>query len=102
MDRERVARYVRAGTRWARLLTGGRAKAGLRVFYGWDRIPAPGESVAGGTAKLQKLAARWPNRPTDFSLLYLGTTYLPRDLRPLLWLAQRRCARLVGNQDGVA
>ena len=61
---------------------------GLRVFYGWDAIPAPGEPVAGGTAKLQKLAARWPNRPTDFSLLYLGTTYLPRDVRPLLWLAR--------------
>ena len=62
----------------------------------------PGEQVAGGTAKLQKLAERWPNRPTDFSLLYLGTTYLPRDLRPLLWLAKKRGARIVVNQDGVA
>jgi len=74
----------------------------LRVFYGWDRIPGPGEAVAGGTAKLQKLAERWPNRPDDFSLLYLGTTYLPRDLRPLLWLARRRGAPIVVNQDGVA
>ena len=74
MDRQRPARYGRAGARWARLLVGGRAKPGLRVFYGWDRIPDLGEPVAGGTAKLQKLAARWPNRPTDFSLLYLGTT----------------------------
>jgi glycosyltransferase involved in cell wall biosynthesis len=97
-----VARYGRAASRWARLLTGGRARPGLRVFYGWDLIPGPGEPVAGGTAKLQKLAARWPNRPTDFSLLYLGTTYLPRDLRPLLWVARRRGARIVVNQDGVA
>jgi glycosyltransferase involved in cell wall biosynthesis len=81
---------------------GGRAAPGLRVFYGWDEIPAPGEPVAGGTAKLQKLAARWPNSPTDFSLLYLGTTYLPRDLRPLLRLARRRRAPIVVNQDGVA
>ena len=102
MDRERPARYARAGARWARLLVGGRAKPGLRVFYGWDRLPGPGEPVAGGTAKLQKLAARWPNRPTDFSLLYLGTTYLPRDLRQLLWVAKRRGARIVVNQDGVA
>jgi glycosyltransferase involved in cell wall biosynthesis len=72
------------------------------VFYGWDRIPGPGEPVAGGTAKLQKLAERWPNSPTDFSVLYLGTTYLPRDLRPLLWLARKRRARIVVNQDGVA
>jgi glycosyltransferase involved in cell wall biosynthesis len=102
MDRERAARYGRAASRWARLVVGGRAGPGLRVFYGWDRIPGPGEPVAGGTAKLQKLAARWPNHPTDFSLLYLGTTYLPRDLRPLLWIAKRRGAKIVVNQDGVA
>jgi len=101
VDSARVARYGRAASRWA-LLASGRAGPGLRVFYGWDEIPAPGEPVAGGTAKLQKLAARWPNRPTDFSLLYLGTTYLPRDLRPLLWLAGRRRAPIVVNQDGVA
>ena len=102
MDSERAARYGRAASRWARLLASGRASPGLRVFYGWDRIPGPGEPVAGGTAKLQKLAGRWPNRPADFSLLYLGTTYLPRDLRQLLWLARRRHAPVVVNQDGVA
>ena len=102
MDRERAARYGRAGVRWARLLVGGRAAPGLRVFYGWDRIPGAGERVAGGTAKLQKLAERWPNRPSDFSLLDLGTTYLPRDLRQLLWVARRRRACIVVNQDGVA
>jgi glycosyltransferase involved in cell wall biosynthesis len=101
MDSHRIGRYGRAAARWARLLAGGRARPGLRVFYGWDRLPAEGEAVAGGTAKLQKLASRWPNHPTDFSVLYLGTTYLPRDLRPLLWLARRRAA-IVVNQDGVA
>ena len=102
MDRGRVGRYGRATARWARLLASGPAGPGLRVFYGWDELPGAGEAVAGGTAKLQKLAERWPNRPRDFSLLYLGTTYLPRDLRPLLWLARRRRAAIVVNQDGVA
>jgi glycosyltransferase involved in cell wall biosynthesis len=103
VDRRRAARYGRAARRWARLLAGGRAPSGTpRVFYGWDEIPAPGEPVAGGTAKLQKLAERWPNDPTGYSLLYLGTTYLPRDLRPLLWITRRRGARIVVNQDGVA
>ena len=102
MGAARIGRYGRAAGRWARLLAGGAARPGLRVFYGWDRIPGAGERVAGGTAKLQKLAERWPNRPHDFSLLYLGTTYLPRDLRPLLWLARRRRAAVVVNQDGVA
>lgn len=102
MSRARLTRYTRAAGRWARLLADRRADAGLRVFYGWDELPERGAPAAGGTAKLQKLAERWPNAPSDFSLLYLGTTYLPRDLRPLLWLARRRGASIVVNQDGVA
>jgi glycosyltransferase involved in cell wall biosynthesis len=75
---------------------------GLRVFYGHDRVPAPGDPVAGGTAKFQRLAARFPNSPDDFTLLYLGSTALPRDLVPLLKLARRRALPVVLNQDGVA
>ena len=74
----------------------------MRVFYGHDRVPAPGERAAGGTAKAQKLAERFPNSPTDFSILYLGTTWLPRDLGPLLRVSRRRGAAIVVNQDGVA
>jgi len=102
VDAARVGRYTRAGTRWARLLASGKAAPGLRVFYGHDRVPAPGERAAGGTAKAQKLNERFPNSPTDFSLLYLGSTWLPRDLRPLLAIARRRSAPIVVNQDGVA
>jgi glycosyltransferase involved in cell wall biosynthesis len=98
----RAGRYARAGSRWARLLLARRAAPGVRVFYGHDRVPGPGERVAGGTAKAQKLAERFPNRPTDFSILYLGTTWLPRDLGPLLRIAKRRGAAIVVNQDGVA
>ena len=97
----RVGRYARAGARWARLLGSGKAAPGVRVFYGHDRVPAPGERAAGGSAKMQKLAERFPNSPTDFSLLYLGTTWLPRDLGPLLGVARRRGAPIVVNQDGV-
>jgi glycosyltransferase involved in cell wall biosynthesis len=79
-----------------------RPSPGLRVFYGHDLVPRPGEPVAGGTAKFQRLASRFPNRPMDFTLLYLGSTWLPRDLRPLLRLAGRRRAPIVVNQDGVA
>ena len=72
------------------------------MFYGHDRVPAPGERAAGGTAKAQKLNERFPSSPTDFSILYLGTTWLPRDLGPLLRIAKRRGAAIVVNQDGVA
>jgi glycosyltransferase involved in cell wall biosynthesis len=97
----RIGRYARAGSRWTRLLSAGRPDLGVRVFYGHDRVPAPGEPVAGGTAKFQRLATRFPNHPTDFSLLYLGSTWLPRDLGPLLQLSRRRGVPLLVNQNGV-
>jgi glycosyltransferase involved in cell wall biosynthesis len=102
IDRARIGRYARAASRWARLLTSRKQKPGLRVFYGHDRVPAAGEPVAGGTAKFQRLASRFPNHPRDFTLLYLGSTWLPRDLRPLLWLARTRRLPVVVNQSGVA
>ena len=97
----RVGRYAEAAARWARLLASRRVDPGLRVSYGFDHVPAPGEPSAGGTSKLQKLAQRFPNRPDDFTLLYLGSSALPRDLGPLLWIARRRRAPMVLNQDGV-
>ena len=99
----RSGRYGRAAARWARLVVAGsRPRAGVRVFYGHDRVPAPGERAAGGTAKIQKLAERFPNTPVGFSLLYVGSNWLPRDLGPLLSLARRRGVPFVLNQDGVA
>jgi glycosyltransferase involved in cell wall biosynthesis len=101
IDRARAGRYGRAASRWGRLLLGPRASRGLHVFYGHDRIPGPGEAARGGTAKFQRLAQAFPNSPADFTLLYLGSSWLPRDLRPLLWAARRRSAPVVLNQNGV-
>jgi glycosyltransferase involved in cell wall biosynthesis len=98
--RGRASRWARAGRRWLRLLAR-RPAHGLRVSYGWDRIPGPGEQAAGGSAKAQRLARRFASSPADFTLLYLGSSWLPRDLRPLLWAARRRRAPVVLNQDGV-
>ncbi len=102
MRTDRLARYARAGRRWLRLLLPPRGAPGLRVFYGHDLVPGPGEPVAGGPAKFQRLATRFPNSPTDFTLVYLGSTWLPRDLRPLLALAKRRGTPVVLNQNGAA
>jgi glycosyltransferase involved in cell wall biosynthesis len=98
----RVKRYAQAALRWLLLLMRPRKPAGVRVFYGHDRVPALGEPVAGGTAKFQRLGVRFPNSPVSFSLLYLGSTWLPRDLGALLRLAQRRRVPVVVNQSGVA
>jgi glycosyltransferase involved in cell wall biosynthesis len=102
IDAARAGRYARAGWRWLRLLAPLPRRRGLRVFYGHDRVPAAGEPVAGGSAKFQRLASRFPNDPSRFTLLYLGSTWLPRDLGPLLDLAKRRSVPVVVNQDGVA
>jgi glycosyltransferase involved in cell wall biosynthesis len=98
----RISSYARAARRWARLLLRRRAAPGVRLFYGHDIVPAVGEPVAGGWAKFQRLAVRFPNSPADFTLLYLGSTWLPRDLAPLLRYAQRRRIPIAVNQDGVA
>jgi glycosyltransferase involved in cell wall biosynthesis len=98
---DRAGRYARGALRWARLMARGRPDPGVRVFYGHDRVPGAGDAVSGGSGKIQRLAARFPNRPTDFSLVYLGSNWVPRDLRPLLWLVSRRRIPLVVNQDGV-
>jgi glycosyltransferase involved in cell wall biosynthesis len=102
VDAARAGRYARAGWRWLRLLAPRPRRDGVRVFYGHDRIPGAGEPVAGGSAKFQRLASRFPNDPSGFTLLYLGSTFLPRDLGPLLELAKRRSVPIVLNQDGVA
>jgi glycosyltransferase involved in cell wall biosynthesis len=99
---ERAERYARAALRWARLLVSRGRRQGIHVFYGHDRVPGAGEPVTGGTGKFQRLAQRCPNSPVDFTLLYLGSTWLPRDLRPLLALARRRRIPVVVNQSGVA
>ena len=98
-----LARAARrpAGVRWARLLVSGRAKPACASSTGAISCPRP-VSVPPGARRRPKLAGRWPNSPADFSLLYLGTTWLPRDLDPLLRIARRRGARIVVNQDGVA
>jgi glycosyltransferase involved in cell wall biosynthesis len=98
----RISRYARAGRRWARLLLRRSKAPGIRVFYGHDLVPGSGEPAAGGSAKFQRLAAEYPNQPSDFSVLYLGSTWLPRDLEPLLRLAHRRGIPVLVNQDGVA
>jgi glycosyltransferase involved in cell wall biosynthesis len=98
----RAERYARAAWRWLRLLAHRGRAPGVRVFYGHDRVPSPGDPVAGGSAKFQRLAQRFPNSPADFSLLYLGSTWLPRDTGALLGLARRRGIPVVVNQSGVA
>jgi glycosyltransferase involved in cell wall biosynthesis len=96
----RAVRGIETGARWVRLLRPP-SDGALRVSYGLPDVPAELAVASGGTAKLQKLARRFSSQPDDFTLLYLSSSALPRDLRALLWLARRRGAPVVLNQDGV-
>ena len=72
--RARARRYGRAaagGRAFSRAAVHGRGCGSSTAGTASRRRASPSP---GGTAKLQKLAARLPNRPADFSLLYLGTT----------------------------
>jgi glycosyltransferase involved in cell wall biosynthesis len=97
----RPRRYVRAAARWARLLVPAPPREGVRLFYGHDAVPGPDDEAVGGVVKFQRLAARFPNDPRGFTVLYLGSSWLPRDFPALLWAARRRGAAVVLNQDGV-
>jgi glycosyltransferase involved in cell wall biosynthesis len=93
---------LRAAGRWSAIAVSRPARQGVAVFYGHRRIPPPGDPVAGGMVKFQRLQTAFPNRPRDFNLLYLGSSSLPLDWRMVLRLAARRQASIVVNQDGVA
>ena len=56
-----VRRVPRAGGRGCSRRGG--SEPGVRVFYGHDHVPAPGERAAGGTAKAQKLERALPEQP---------------------------------------
>ena len=75
---------------------------GVAVFYGQDRIPGPDEVAHGGTVKFQQLERVFPNEPSAFNVLYLGSSNRPADSSDLIRLARERGAAVVWNQDGVA
>jgi glycosyltransferase involved in cell wall biosynthesis len=76
-------------------------RADVAVFYGHRRLPAPGDPASGGIVKFQRLQERFPNRPQNFNVLYLGSSSLPANEMTLIRLARRRRAAVVVNQNGV-
>jgi len=75
---------------------------GVAVFYGHDHIPGPDDLAHGGTVKFQHLQRLFPNEPSAFNVLYLGSSNRPADSSDLIRLARKRGAAVAWNQDGVA
>jgi glycosyltransferase involved in cell wall biosynthesis len=75
---------------------------GVAVFYGHDRIPGREDVAHGGMVKFQHLERLFPNEPSAFNVLYLGSSNRPADSSDLIRLARGRGAAIAWNQDGVA
>lgn len=98
-----LIRQGRLYKRWLSILLGGTpVRDQVRVYYGYDHIPNPGELVRGGLTKFQRMQNIFPNSPRRFNLLYLVSSSMPGDWAQLRWLARRRGANIAWNQNGVA
>lgn len=104
--RRRLAglRVLSGAWRWLPILLASRLPADSRprVFYGLERIPKSGEPAHGGVVKFQWMQALYPNSPRQFNILYMVSSGIPPDALPLVWLARRKGAKVVWNQNGVA
>lgn len=94
----RVAAEVREFRRWQPL----NGAQDVRMYYGYDRLPARTDFAAGGLIKCLDLADVWPNRPEAPNVLYLVSSALPARRELLTRAAQRAGGKVVLNQNGVA
>jgi glycosyltransferase involved in cell wall biosynthesis len=98
----RLASRPADARRWIVLFRAPPAELGtIAVSYGRP-LPPPDAPGRGGTVKFQRLSRALPDAGARFNVLYLGSSDRPEDVRQLIWLARRRGAAFVWNQDGVA
>ena len=77
-------------------------ESGIRVFYGFDTIPAASEKAFGGIIKVQDLQKSFPNQPCRANILYLVSSALPEFPLRMVRQARRAGVKVVLNQNGVA
>jgi glycosyltransferase involved in cell wall biosynthesis len=64
-------------------------------------MPGEKEIISGGIVKFTALHRVFPHERRCFNILYLGSSSLPEDLTEILWLATKKKAQIVLNQNGV-
>ena len=98
-----ICRFLRNSPTWLTSLFGSLAQwPKINVCYGHLKFPKNSEIIHGGIVKFQRLQEVFANSPTCFNILYFGSSSLPRDWSQIYWLARRKKAKLVVNQNGVA
>lgn len=89
--------------RWLKILLGGTLHfPDIGVFYGHDSIPKSEDVASGGIVKFQRMQKDFPNAPRCFNILYMVSSRRPQDSEQLFWLARRKGAKFLWNQNGVA
>ena len=74
----------------------------IRVFYGYDRLPSPGDDASGGIIKCQDLQRRFTNDTGTPTILYLVSSALPPRAVLMAGICRESGGKLVLNQNGVA
>lgn len=89
--------------KWLQIYLSAKPSQGtICVSYGYSHIPGVNEPLRGGIVKFQRMQQLYLNSPQRFNILYLGSSSLPADWDQQLWLARRKGAYVVFNQNGVA
>jgi glycosyltransferase involved in cell wall biosynthesis len=96
-----IIHFLLNGKTWLRFAATAQSKETVSVCYGHPRIPRIDEVIHGGMVKFQRLEGYFPNSPSCFNILYLGSSALPLDWLPLSRLSRRKGAKVVLNQNGV-
>lgn len=95
-------RRLKKFLRWAGIwLSGSPGRDRIHVSYGHESIPQSHEPAHGGMVKFQRMQEVFPNSFRRFNILYMVSSWRPKDWRALLWLARQKHAKLVWNQNGV-
>jgi glycosyltransferase involved in cell wall biosynthesis len=83
------------------LLSGSPRSEEITVSFGHSHMPGEREIISGGMVKFIPLQRVFPHASRCFNILYLGSSSLPEDLSKILWIATKKKARIVLNQNGV-
>ena len=100
--------HVRALKNWISLINQRRqiqvvpSTGDILVSYGHHHIPQAGEIAIGGIVKFQHLLPRYPNSPDLFNILCMVSSQPPKGAHLIAKTAQKKGAKLVWNQNGVA
>ncbi len=100
-----LARLLKAGrsriSLGASILAGTPRHGNISVYYGRHFRGEPPHVVSGGAVKFHELRKWFPQSSLRFNILYMGSSCMPANWSEAVWLARKKGARFLWNQNGV-